>query len=111
MATTTDGYTWIEREVTRKGKTHKQWFRTKAKAGAATPPASAPPVESVSSVKKQIAAAKAQAKKEWDAKHAASSNPTPKTPSSESAGWKPDGSGGYVHGSGAKLTKQGKKWK
>ncbi len=30
-ATTSDGYTWIEKEITRKGKTFKMWFRTKAK--------------------------------------------------------------------------------
>lgn len=33
-ATTDDGYTWIEKEVTRKGKTHKQWFRIKVKGAA-----------------------------------------------------------------------------
>jgi len=28
---TADGAQWVERDVTRKGKTYKQWFRVKAK--------------------------------------------------------------------------------
>jgi len=37
--TTSDGFTWVEKEITRKGKTHKQWFRVKAKGAPASPAA------------------------------------------------------------------------
>lgn len=41
MAATTDGVSWVEREVTRKGKTYKQWFRVKSGGTAAAPPPAA----------------------------------------------------------------------
>jgi hypothetical protein len=59
MAATTDGVSWVEREVTRKGKTYKQWFRVKSGGGAAAPP---PTAKAAAPTPKAPKAPKAEAK-------------------------------------------------